>query len=209
MLYFWVRIASRLVTRESIRPFWMSFWAAGLRISQVLPVDLGRVRGRHRVGDVPRRSSRCHSRRRSGRLRRSRPRRTRWRGCARRVRLRGSAVTRAAGRRWRSRPRARRARRSRRRHRRPRTSSIPRGRVPIGPVSLQLLRGHAAAVVGFEPGDRGQHPDAALAESVAGSRVLEAAHVVVRDLEDPGIGGLADVDLEVLLELSTVSWRLP
>src|ERR1044071_4717210 len=49
-------------------------------------------------------------------------------------------------------------------------------------------------------GDRGQRPDAALAEFVAGGSVLEGAHVLVRHLLAPGGGGGAFEDLQLRAE---------
>ena len=59
------------------------------------------------------------------------------------------------------------------RRRRPRRRSTRSASRPSGPVLAQLLLAHAAAEVRLQAGDRGQRPDAALAEFVAGGGVLE------------------------------------
>ena len=64
---------------------------------------------------------------------------------------------------------------------------LPLARVePEWPPSVELPSCHPAAEVRLEAGDRGQRPDPALAEFVAGGGVLEGFQVVGRDLLPPG-----------------------
>ncbi len=60
---------------------------------------------------------------------------------------------------------------------------------PERPCPLQHLRLHGAAEVRLETGHRGQCPDAAAAEVVAGGGALEGIEVLGRDPFAPALGG--------------------